>query len=257
VESHIHDAVTVQQMSDAACYSLFHFCRVFNTTTWFSPYDYAMRWRLSVAARELTTGSRSITDIALDYGFQSPDGFTRAFRRMFGVAPSQARGEREVDWRRVLSSLDESRIEALLAYRHDGEHTRPQDTAVAARVVSGPTSSAALTRILAKRGPDESWVGIHDPGHDSEEVQVFAGIAEAADTATTYRFTTTIPRGSYHALSFTGSVERLGLMGELLYSTIWPRMERSEPPDRWYIQCHESSARVLVPMAARDPAPEP
>ncbi|HOZ71265.1 MAG TPA: AraC family transcriptional regulator [Spirochaetales bacterium] len=91
VEERLRDDLDVAALASAACYSIFHFVRVFTELTGHGPYDYLMRRRVAEAARELVSGDRSILELALDYRFESPDGFSRAFRRCYGLAPSEAR----------------------------------------------------------------------------------------------------------------------------------------------------------------------
>lgn len=91
VEAGLREELDVAALAEAACYSIFHFVRVFTELTGHGPYDYLVRRRLAEAAREVVGGSRTLLDIALDYRFDSPEGFARAFRRCFGLAPSEAR----------------------------------------------------------------------------------------------------------------------------------------------------------------------
>lgn len=71
--------------------SPFHFQKMFFAIVGLTPTDYARKRRLSKAAMEVTSGDRRIIDIALHYGYDSPNAFTRAFRAMHGVTPSEAR----------------------------------------------------------------------------------------------------------------------------------------------------------------------
>ncbi|MBU0926474.1 MAG: AraC family transcriptional regulator [Spirochaetes bacterium] len=94
VESRLRDRLDVAAMAGAACYSMFHFVRVFTELTGHGPYDYLMRRRVAEAAEEVVSGERPLIDIALEYDFESPEGFARAFRRCFGLSPSEARKAR-------------------------------------------------------------------------------------------------------------------------------------------------------------------
>jgi AraC-like DNA-binding protein len=91
IEGRYAEAIGVSDIADAACYSPFYFSRLFSEATGHSPYDYLMRRRVALAAEALIAGSRGITEIALDHGFEVPDTFARAFRRCFGLLPSEAR----------------------------------------------------------------------------------------------------------------------------------------------------------------------
>ena len=92
VEEHLSQEITVADMGAAACYSPYHFSRTFNRVVHHTPYDYLMRRRLSESARQLLETDKKIIDIALEYGFNNPETYSRAFKRMFGVQPSQWRG---------------------------------------------------------------------------------------------------------------------------------------------------------------------
>ncbi len=70
----------IEEVAAQSGYSLYHFCRVFNLYKGISIMEYIRGRRLSLAAIELFQG-RKITEIALDYGFETPSGFTKAFRK--------------------------------------------------------------------------------------------------------------------------------------------------------------------------------
>lgn len=87
METHIKEPLTVTRMARAAGYSPYHFSRMFTEQRGMSVMDYVRLRRLSLARMELLT-VRKILDTALDYGFESASGFTRAFRREFGYDPT-------------------------------------------------------------------------------------------------------------------------------------------------------------------------
>lgn len=88
IEDHIKEDITVEEIAGHAGYSLYHFCRVFNLFRGVSIMEYVRGRRLSLAATELFNG-RKIIDIALDYGFETPSGFAKAFRKAYGYSPTQ------------------------------------------------------------------------------------------------------------------------------------------------------------------------
>jgi AraC family transcriptional regulator len=96
IEAHLQRPVGVADMAEAVSYSLYHYCRRFNQATRHTPYDYLMRRRLAEAARDLLQTDRKVIEIALDYQFKSPEVFTRAFKRVHGIGPSQFRKRGEV-----------------------------------------------------------------------------------------------------------------------------------------------------------------
>ena len=88
IDEHIGVELTAQELADRAGYSLYHFCHLFKSCTGSSIGLYLRNRRLDLAADELM-GSSSITDVAFKYGFCTHTGFSKAFRKYYGVTPSE------------------------------------------------------------------------------------------------------------------------------------------------------------------------
>ncbi len=91
IEAHLREPVGVAEIAGAVAYSLYHFCRTFHQATGCTPYDYLMRRRVAEAARALLRDETKIVEIAFDYQFNSHETFSRAFKRVTGMAPNQWR----------------------------------------------------------------------------------------------------------------------------------------------------------------------
>ncbi|MCG8461354.1 MAG: helix-turn-helix transcriptional regulator, partial [Holophagales bacterium] len=76
--------------------SPFHLQRVFRAAVGESPLQFSRRVRLQRAAASLLVTNKSVLEVALDAGFDSPDSFSRAFRAKFGMAPRRFREQRRV-----------------------------------------------------------------------------------------------------------------------------------------------------------------
>ena len=87
IEAHIKEELSVKEVAARAGYSVYHFCRIFTAATGQPVMDYIRRRRLSLARMELLQ-ARKITDVALDYGFETASGFTKAFHKEFGYSPT-------------------------------------------------------------------------------------------------------------------------------------------------------------------------
>ena len=124
IESHLRDDVCVADIAAAAGYSLYHFIRTFNQTVHHTPYDYLIRRRLSESAWELLTSQRRILDIAFDYQFTNHETFSRAFKRMFDMQPSQWRSRGVTPYRSLLPPLSLD----YLAHINQGGISQPQIT---------------------------------------------------------------------------------------------------------------------------------
>ena len=71
--------------------SNYHFHRLFSMLTGMTANEYIRSRRLSMAGQELIMSDAKIIDIALKYGYDSPDGFAKAFYRFHGVTPNMAK----------------------------------------------------------------------------------------------------------------------------------------------------------------------
>ncbi len=91
IENNLKTEITVLKVAREVCYSLYHFIRLFQSITGFSPKNYIQQRRLTEAANELLNTNKKIVEIAFDFQFGSHESFTRAFRRQFGVNPTEIR----------------------------------------------------------------------------------------------------------------------------------------------------------------------
>ncbi|MCL2254077.1 MAG: AraC family transcriptional regulator, partial [Lachnospiraceae bacterium] len=86
---HLKDAITSSDLAKAAGYSQYHAARIFKDETGYAPFEYLRRERLTASAFALRSGKSKVLDIALDFVFDSHEGFTRAFSSGFGIAPKK------------------------------------------------------------------------------------------------------------------------------------------------------------------------
>jgi AraC family transcriptional regulator len=91
IELHLTEEMEWEEAAREANCSLFHFLRMFEVIAGITAGDYVRRRRLSLAAMELASGDAKIIDVALRYGYDSPDAFAKAFRKLFGCTPTGAR----------------------------------------------------------------------------------------------------------------------------------------------------------------------
>ena len=90
-EMHLTDEIDYETVARAAASSAFHFQRMFSMLCGFTLGDYIRMRRLSLAADDLHRTDDKIIDIALRYGYDSPESFSRAFTRFHGITPTEAR----------------------------------------------------------------------------------------------------------------------------------------------------------------------
>ena len=91
IEEHLREELTIREIAQQAALSPFYFQKGFAMLCGITAGDYIRQRRLSAAGLEVLTTDRKIIDIALDFGYDSPDGFTKAFTRFHGVTPTALR----------------------------------------------------------------------------------------------------------------------------------------------------------------------
>lgn len=91
LQSRLDEPLSLDDLAGVACFSPFHFHRVFHAIVGESVKEHVRRLRLERAAGKLKMGAQSVTDVAFDAGYESHEAFTRAFRSMFNMAPSEYR----------------------------------------------------------------------------------------------------------------------------------------------------------------------
>ena len=91
IEEHLTEEIDYDEVARESFSSSFHFQRVFHTVCGFTLGDYIRLRRLSLAGRELAEGGGKVIDIALKYGYDTPESFSRAFARFHDVSPTEAK----------------------------------------------------------------------------------------------------------------------------------------------------------------------
>lgn len=91
IEDHIEDDLRSEDIAAIALCSKHHFLRTFTMLTDTTLGEYIRQRRLSLAAKDLVSTHNKIVDIAYKYGYETPEAFCKAFKKLHGMAPSQAR----------------------------------------------------------------------------------------------------------------------------------------------------------------------
>jgi len=91
IQEHIDDEITLQALSEVSKYSLWHSLRIFKELIGKTPLEFARAVKLTKAAEILRDTNDNILEVAFDLGFESHDGFTRAFSKQFDMTPQKYR----------------------------------------------------------------------------------------------------------------------------------------------------------------------
>ena len=95
-EAHLTGEIDYEAAAKEACSSVFHFQRMFHMLCGYTLGDYIRMRRLTLAADDLMKSKEKVIDIALKYGYDTPESFCRAFARFHGITPTEARRGRNV-----------------------------------------------------------------------------------------------------------------------------------------------------------------
>ena len=89
IDINIRGTITLKELAKAAGYSPWHAARLFKEITGNTPFDYIRALRLTKAALVLRDSDEKVINVAMDFVFDSHEGFTRAFSREFGISPKK------------------------------------------------------------------------------------------------------------------------------------------------------------------------
>lgn len=130
IERHLDDDLDLDGLSSVAAFSKFHFHRQFTATFGLSVHRYVQLARMKRASYRLAyRDAQSVTDIAMDAGYDAPDAFARAFRQRFGQSPSSFRKTPDWEpWLAAFGPLDNARSK-LMQNTYTPDHVTIRDTA--------------------------------------------------------------------------------------------------------------------------------
>ncbi len=120
IEKNLKGDISLDKIADAAYCSPFHFHRLFKEFVGDTPGNYIRKRRLTEAAKELKTQTKSILEIAIEYGYNSQAAFTYSFKRYHMMPPGMIKKGRESLFDREKLSRD-----ILVTYRRI-EMTEPR-----------------------------------------------------------------------------------------------------------------------------------
>jgi AraC family transcriptional regulator len=115
IQDHLGDPLSFDELARAVNMAPFHFHKVFREIVGIPVQAYIRNLRLDRAADHLTTSGMKILDIAVEAQYQSNEAFTRAFKKAFGVTPSDFRD------RAMVPRLDGGRARLQAAPSHPTE----------------------------------------------------------------------------------------------------------------------------------------
>jgi AraC family transcriptional regulator len=115
IDRHLDRDLDLDTLSSVAAFSRFHFQRQFTATFGLSVHRYVQLARMKRASHRLAyTDAASVTEVAMEAGYDAPDAFARAFRQRFGQSPSSFRTSPDWEpWHAAFEPLDNARSKLM------------------------------------------------------------------------------------------------------------------------------------------------
>ena len=238
IQKNPQNNLSLQSIADNAGFSLTYFDAIFRQHTGYSPVEYSRIYKLTRSALELRRTPKTVLEIALDFGYASPESFTRAFKSFYSITPSEYRekySEEAVTWhdlsgkiaishfRRSFPELNVSDIDLALDFCFTHNPLKYAEDIVGMTV----TESEILT--LGNSEPLEHFIYVSD--YNSAEPAVALVCETEADALPYLKLLgkLTNPRFSVRRSvgteweGFDAEVAKLGLTCRCGYDMIYPK----------------------------------
>ena len=144
IEENLGSKITMAALARAAYYSQWHAAKIFKEVTGKSPFEYIRLRRLSAAAEMLRQSPCKIIDAALDFVFDSHEGFTRAFAKQFGMPPIRFRKTHS-----PVKLFMPPQLREWYTRRQKGDHVMPESqkpNVVFVQIMDRPARKAIIKR---------------------------------------------------------------------------------------------------------------
>ncbi|MBY6262453.1 AraC family transcriptional regulator [Azospirillum sp. 412522] len=251
IAAHLDEPLDLGRLAEIACFSPYHFHRIYRAITGETAAETLRRLRLHRAAGDLVRDTIAITDVARRAGYGSVEAFTRAFGQDYGVTPAAYRKRGRLNPpvtvdHRTEDSMHDVEIRDLPAYRIVGlPHTGPY-----------MTIGASFDRLYAwaykqgSVGPGTRSFAIYydDPlAVKPEDLRSFAGLLLARDVVEdgTIRVVD-IPGGPHAVVRHKGPYAELGAVYRWLYGEWLPNSGHT-PGDAPCYEEYLNNPRALPP----------
>lgn len=111
IEENLHSDMTVYAISQKFGFSYYYFSRLFKGITGFNPKAYILNRKITESVNDVIKTDKKIIEIALDYGFSTPESFSRAFQKVTDTNPSELRKLNQFNTGRLFHPLTREKIE--------------------------------------------------------------------------------------------------------------------------------------------------
>jgi AraC family transcriptional regulator len=111
IEENLRSDMTVYGISQRFGFSFYYFSRLFKGITGYSPKTYILNRKITESVKDILNTDKKIIEIAFDYGFSTPESFSRAFQKITGINPSDLRKKIMIDKGKLFNPITKEKIE--------------------------------------------------------------------------------------------------------------------------------------------------
>lgn len=288
METHYSKALKLQDLAESACFSVYHFTRIFQLITGTTPMKYLKGIRLRNARSLLLQTDMAITEVALSTGFGSISNFNAAVKERFGVAPGDLRAGKKGNVREDIRNTQEaeglkqghtlhkSLIERVWNMNVTVKDFPPKRAAYFRHTGSYLETGGNWQKLLAWVGshglfrPGAEFIGISldDPETTEEDecrhdacITLPEGFNENAHSGASYQ---TLPGGLYAVYRYYDTIDKLLLSFRSLYLQ-WLPESGYEADDRPVMEInlnnpaedpeHKTKCDICIPVKLQDRSP--
>lgn len=268
IEANLDQSLPLATLAKRSKCSPYHFHRLFSATTGWRLASYVRARRLTRAAHQLLETDETVLMIALNHGFDSQAAFARAFKKQFGIAPTQLRLRGSVTGLRVCFALTEDDLKHLAKESINMEPTitkHEQMTVIGMSTTFVPEEDHDIPQLwqrfmsqahtIENRRRVNACFGVSMC--EGEHFRYIAGVAVEADTPVPEGMESVlIPAQDYAVFTHKGTLESLPQTMQYIFST-WlsnTHYTTTDSPDfelydERYIPNHPDSAfDIYVPI---------
>ena len=265
IEDHLEGELVMDQISQEAGISKWHFQRVFKAVLGETVKEYITRRRLSLAAQELIGTNSKILDIAMNFGFESHEVFTRSFKKLFEISPSELRAQKGSFMIPVKPRITRNYIYHLF----EGISMEAKIVKIQKSLVRGVSAKISLVnsaefstnldvipKLWAKLRTQIGVLNYPKMSLIDEEMNYFAGVLLNDEEVFQHLERREIPEGDYAEFLHTGPMSNIIHTMNYIYGSWFPKTGkiRGNGPD---LSMHtektnptssENEIRILIPL---------
>jgi AraC family transcriptional regulator len=224
IEFNLDDDLDIETLSKVAGYSPFHFCRLFKLSLGYSVLTYINNIRMLKASSNILNSKKSIIEIALDIGFKTPNGFNKAFKKVFNISPREYR-KRHLS---MLLSYKENRMNSPVIKQRNSTFVM-YVSQYGDYEKSSNVAWEELTKLLNEKGKKQAAVFLdsellgfchHDPETTpSEDIRYDAAISCNQEDFNNFEplgfKSREVPQGNYASITYKGDKNAMKVWRDL------------------------------------------